>query len=89
MDKKSTNYTKQAIPQFMHQSRTSSLIGYFKTNNRSIITLFQGEVKYLNLANYHFLKALDMFRFIKYVFINSWFPNWCDFLKTPRNQVKS
>jgi len=37
----------------MYQSSISSLIDYFKIDNRSITTPFQGEVKYLNLTNYH------------------------------------
>jgi len=45
----------------MYQSTTSSSIGYFKTDNQSIITLFQNEVKYLNLANniYFDLKSMN------------------------------
>ena len=53
----------------MHQSSTSSLIGYFKIDNRSITTLFQGEVKYLNLINYLFSRVLALFKFIKHEII--------------------
>jgi len=53
----------------MHQSSTSSLIGCFKTDNRTITSLFQGEVKHLNLTNYNFSRALDLFRFIKHAII--------------------
>jgi len=60
------NYTELAISQFMYQSSTSLLIGYFKTDNRSITALFQGEVEYLNLTNYYFSRVLDLFRFIKH-----------------------
>jgi len=53
----------------MYYSSTSFSIGYFKNDNRSITTLFQGKVKYPNRTNYHFSRALDLFRFIKYAFI--------------------
>jgi len=69
MDKWSWNYTKWAISQFMHQSSTSSPIGCLKTDNQSIIILFQGEVKYLNLTHYHFLRALNLFRLMKHTII--------------------
>ena len=42
----------------MHRPSSSSLIGRFKIDNWSITTLFEDEVKYLNLTNYHFSRAL-------------------------------
>ena len=75
MDKWPKNYIKQAINQSIYQSTTSYFIGYFKTDNRSIKTLFQGEVKYLNLTNYNFSRALDLFKFIEHRLSSSSFLN--------------
>ena len=69
MNKQSKNYTKLAIFQFIYQSSISSSIDYFETDQRSIITLFQGEVKYLNVTNYHFSSALDLFSSVKHTII--------------------
>jgi len=69
MNNKWRNYTKLASSQFVCQSSISSSINYFKIDNQSITTLFQGEVKYINLTNYHFLRVLDLFRFDKYAII--------------------
>ena len=69
MDKYSRNYTKLAISQFMYQSSSSSSNGCFKTDNRSITTLIQGEVKYLNQINHQFLWILDWFKFIRHTII--------------------
>ena len=60
---------KQVITKSKYQRSASSFIGYFKIDNRSIKTLFQGEIKYLNLTNHNFLRALDLFRFIKHAIV--------------------
>ena len=73
----------------MYQSSNFSLINYFKIDNRSITALFEGEVKYLNLTNYHFSRAFDLFRIIKYAIIIFVFSQLVCFIKTPHNQVKS
>jgi len=57
------------MSQFMYQSSTSPLIGYFKTDNGSITTIFQAEVKCLNSTNYHFSRSLNLIRLIKHVII--------------------
>ena len=42
------------------QSITFLSKGCFKTDNRVITALFQGEVKYLNLINHNFSKVLEL-----------------------------
>jgi len=61
----------------------------FKTDNQIITTLFPSEVKYLNLTNYHLLRGLDFFRFIKHAFIKIMVSQLVWFVETPPNQVKS
>ena len=56
------------FPNPKYQADTFSSNDCFKTNNWSFTTLFQGEVKYLNLTNYHFCD-LDLLRFIKHAII--------------------
>ena len=71
MDK---NQAIKQINQFSnpkYQTGTFSSNGCFKTDNQSITTLFQGAVKYLNLTNYRFLRALDLFTFVKHAIIKS------------------
>jgi len=41
-------------------NRTFLSKGCFKTENQGITTLFQGEVKYLNLINHNFSKVFDL-----------------------------
>jgi len=47
MNKQSRNYIKRAVSQFKHRSSISSSTDYFKTDNRSITTLFESEAKCL------------------------------------------
>ena len=71
MDKnKGIKYIKQ-FPNPKYQTDTFSSDDRLKTDNRSFITLFHYEVKYLNLTNCHFSRALDLFRFIKHAIIKS------------------
>ena len=57
------------MPNSNCQTSTSFSNGCFKTNNQGITILFQGEMKYLNLANHNFSRVLDLFRFIKHAII--------------------
>ena len=59
------------FPNSKYQTDTFFSNGCFKTNNRGMTTLFQGEMKCLNLTNCHFSRALDSFRCSKHVIIKS------------------
>jgi len=71
MDKNQGINKSSNFPNPKYQIGTFSSNGYFKIDNQSLTTLFQGEVKYLNLTNYHFLRAINLFRFIKHENIKS------------------
>ena len=90
MDKNQEIKQIKQFPNLKHQTGTFSSNDCFKTDNRSFTTLFQGEVKYLNLTKKTVSQGL-LIRLgsLSMQLSNQWFLNRCDFLRTPYNEVKS